>query len=410
MLLSGGSAGVGRVLPVAHPVAGHPHLDVPVAPVAAAAFLVVLVVGLLVPRRAPRPARAEPVTAAWEGELGPVLWVVRGLSVGLLLLAIVAGRVGVDDQLRNVAPALLIGAGWPLVFLGGLLLPGFWRWVDPWDSLGRAITPGDRSGPGDDVRPALVPAFGILWYLGVFSSPLDPRALGTAAAAYTVITVAGCIARGRQRWLSTAEPVGIVLTRMAEAHPGRGPRDQEQVGLLVLLGGLAGGTLFAAFRRTEEWTELVGPERMQLTGTIGLLAACAAGAGLAHLQAWGFRVMGAPAATSLVVVAMAPAVAGVVVAVAMARNRLTTSLQLLPGLAGDPFGEGWDLLGDPVAGLDPAPLGAWGLLAAQLSVLVLATAWGAASMALRSDRQVRLPAVLLLGQLAAVGAAAVSLH
>ena len=31
--------------------------------------------------------------------------------------------------------------------------------------------------------------------------------------------------------------------------------------------------------------------------------------------------------------------------VAMDRIRLTTSVQLLPALIGDPFGTGWDLLG-----------------------------------------------------------------
>lgn len=39
--------------------------------------------------------------------------------------------------------------------------------------------------------------------------------------------------------------------------------------------------------------------------------------------------------------AVVPAVAAIIVAVAMDRNRLSTSVQLLPQLFGDPFGRGW---------------------------------------------------------------------
>ena len=402
-----------RMFPVAHPVSGHPHLDVPIALIAAGALLLVLAVGLLVPRRTTSAAVSEEARrdlASWDGELRTAQWVTRGLSLAVLVLGVVAARVGADTELGNLAPALLVGVGWPLVFLGAVLLPGFWRWLDPWDTLGRVLAPGDRSGPGDDVRPAIVLAAAVLWYLAVFPRTLDPRALGAAVLGYTVLTTAGCIVRGRRRWLSTAEPLGIVLTRLGSARPGHAVRETETTGTAALLGVVAGGTLFAVLRRTELWTELVGPERLLLVNTLGLVVCCAAGAGLAQLQVWGTRAM-QPAgarfpAVPLVVLGLAPAVAGTVVAVALARNRLTNSLQLLPGLAGDPFGQGWDVLGEPSA----RPLDAAALLALQLSVLVLAHLWGATLMARRTDRQVRLPAVLLLGQLAAAGVAAVSLH
>ena len=173
-----------------------------------------------------------------------------------------------------------------------------------------------------------------------------------------------------------------------------------------------------ALRRTELWSdlemELSEVDQPQLPATAGLLACCALGAGLVVLQGWLTRILvspkEAPSARQAVVLAAAPAVAGMVVAVGMARNRLSTSVQLLPGLLGDPLGRGWDLLGEPTANLDPAPLGAAGLLAAQLTVLVLAHLWGAFLVARLLGRQDRLPAVLLAGQLLAAGVAAVSLH
>ena len=79
---------------------------------------------------------------------------------------------------------------------------------------------------------------------------------------------------------------------------------------------------------------------------------------------------GPPRARRAVAPAMVPVLAGVIVAVAMESNRLTTSFQLLPALLGDPFGEGWDLLGRATAGLDPAPFGISGLLVAQLAILL----------------------------------------
>jgi MFS family permease len=85
-------------------------------------------------------------------------------------------------------------------------------------------------------------------------------------------------------------------------------------------------------------------------------------------------------------------------------------VQLLPGLAGDPFGAGWDLLGPAAQGLDADPLGAAGLLAAQLAVLGVGLVWGAVVAGRRSSRGGRAAAALVLGCLAAVASLVVSLH
>ncbi|MBA2641076.1 MAG: hypothetical protein H0U77_14040 [Nocardioidaceae bacterium] len=108
--------------------------------------------------------------------------------------------------------------------------------------------------------------------------------------------------------------------------------------------------------------------------------------------------------------AVVPVVAAVVVAVALGRNRLTSSLQLLPGLVGDPFGRGWDLLGPAVDGLDPAPLGVGGLLTAQVAVLVVGHLVGAVVVAWRLDRRARMPTTVVLAVLMAVTVVAVPSH
>jgi hypothetical protein len=103
-------------------------------------------------------------------------------------------------------------------------------------------------------------------------------------------------------------------------------------------------------------------------------------------------------------------VAGIAVALALARNRFFVSVQLLPGLLGDPFGAGWDLLGPSGEGLDAAPLGVTGLQIAQLAVLVIAHLRAAALLGLARDDRVRAPAAAALAALAAISTAAVGLH
>jgi hypothetical protein len=105
-----------------------------------------------------------------------------------------------------------------------------------------------------------------------------------------------------------------------------------------------------------------------------------------------------------------PALAGIVVAVAMDRNRLSTSLQLLPGLLGDPFGRGWDLFGEAGARLDPAPLGTTGLAVAQYAVLLAGHLAGAVVLARGVDRSAREPAALALSILAGVSVMALVTH
>ena len=108
--------------------------------------------------------------------------------------------------------------------------------------------------------------------------------------------------------------------------------------------------------------------------------------------------------------AAVPAVAGIVLAVAMDRNRLFTSVQLLPELLGDPFGRGWDLLGTAGSGLDPTPLGVRGLLAAQLAVLLAGHVAGAVVIARRTAPRARLPAAVGLAILANVSVVALASH
>ena len=101
---------------------------------------------------------------------------------------------------------------------------------------------------------------------------------------------------------------------------------------------------------------------------------------------------------------------GVALAVALARNRLFTSVQLLPGLLGDPLGRGWDLLGTPTAGLDPAPLGAGGLIALQLCLVAGTHIAAAAACPRPLVGDARIPVIGVLVVSAGLTMVAVGLH
>jgi hypothetical protein len=398
---------------LAHPVSGHPHVDIPLALTAMVGALAVFVVAVAWPARQRPPAGPVRAPASWCGSLSTGQTVVRVAAVALLMLATAAGRAGLDDQLENLAPALVVGVAWPLLVLASVCVGAVWRWVDPWDGIARVLV-RDPAPPDDgaaaqpaSVWPAVLVAVPVVWYVGAYTDPLDPRAVGLATAVYTLFTVGGCVAAGRRRWLGASEPLGIVLSWMALVPRGRLADWDPPRGAEALLGVLAGGALFGAVRRSEVWSGLNRHPAALLWATLGMLAFAVVLA--AFLLAMG-RLSEPLGARAGVARAVVPAVAAVTVAVALERNRWFTSAQLLPGLLGDPFGRGWDILGPAVDGLDPAPLGAAGLLWLQLGLLLAGHLTGAVLVARRLQERSRLPAAVVLLHLMGGSVVAVAMH
>jgi len=392
---------------LAHPVSGHPHVDVPLALVAGACGLLVFVVTLVVPAR---PAPAAPFgapTTSWSGPLSPAQLVSRTLTVALLLVAVVAGRLGADDELENLAPALLVGVAVPLLPVLCAVAGPVWRWVDPWDAIARVIARDVRERPTGHVWPAVLVSLPLVWYLSAFLDPLDPRAVGLAAALYAVVMVSGSVALGRARWLGSADPVGIVLSwlslvpraRLADWAPPRGAE--------ALLGVLVGGLLFGPVRRSQMWTGLATRPEAAVYAAVGVVVLAALVTGLLMALSRLARPYDGAAGVARAAV---PVVAAVALAVGLERDRLSTSLQLLPGLLGDPLGLGWDLLGPAVDGINPAPLGAVGLLVLQLGVLVAGHLAGAFLAARRLPEMARLPAAIALLHMMGGSAVVVAMH
>jgi hypothetical protein len=395
-------------MPLAHPLT-QPY-GLPISPLVAAwvGAALVLLVAAAWPQAKQRSSRkpGRQVTS-WAGSLSTSQAITRLPAVALVALAIVAGRVGVDDELENLAPALVVGAAWPLLVLASISLGPVWRWADPWDAVARPLTRSHVDEEPAHVWPAALVAIPWVWYLSAYTDTVSPRSVGAILALYTLFTVGGCLALGRVRWLATAEPLGIVLSWMALLPRGRLVAWSPPRGAEALLGVLAGGVLFGAVRRSELWGSLNTVREATLVATLGLIGSCAVVAGL--LMGMAARAK-RPGARPAVARAAVPALAGIIVAVAMDRNRLFTSVQLLPGLLGDPLGRGWDLFGQAGAGLDPAPLGIRGLLAAQIGVLLAGHLAGAVVLARGLRLTARPAGALALSILAGASVVAVASH
>ena len=219
--------------------------------------------------------------ASWAGTLSPAQWLTRALAVAALATAVAAGRLGTNDDLENLAPALIVGAGWPLLVLVSILAGPVWRWLDPWDAVARVLIPDDNGEPAPDVRPAALVAL---------PSGLVPQRLrGHARAALgrddsrALHRLDGCrVSRRRaaEVALRSRAAAGIVLGWMALLPQRRLVGWEPPRGAEALLGVLAGGVLFGAVRRSELWGELNVADDALLWATLALAASCAVAVGL----------------------------------------------------------------------------------------------------------------------------------
>jgi hypothetical protein len=315
----------------------------PVLPWAGASLLLVLLVALNVPAPSGRPPLARVPGSPLADP-----------RVAVLALAAVAGlvlgaRLGPASVLTNPVPALVVGLGWPLLFVVPAAVGLVRR---------RGARPDDAPGAPRDVRPAVAGAALVVGYLALARSPTAPRTLAYALAGYALAALALGIALGPAA-VARSEPLGLLGRwaalgpRLVRWHP---PRGAAAVLVVVL-----GGTWAERAQRTSAWFEL-SPGRLE---QVALLLGAVTVAGLAAVALT--RWSDGRAAPVLL-----PATAAAVVASVLRRTMI--SGQLL-----------WDTAGPGSSGFVPDPLGVAGGQAAALALVTLGGALAAAVLARRVD-------------------------
>lgn len=376
------------------------------AGVAAAIVVSFVVVGLFV-REVPR-ARAYPRIDLIATPLGR--WIASpsvALALKLFVLAafiitVVAGFGGDQNPYRNIAPTMVWIVGWVGVVYVSAFVGNVWLLVNPWrtifesiETLNQAITGRREFGlrlPYPEalgVWPAFVLLLAFAWIEVVYPNPAVPRTIAWLALVYSLLTFAGMLLFGRERWLQCGEVFNLVFGTFARFAPieirtGRnrhlwlrpygaglldnGPVSSSMMAFVLLL---LATVLYDGALATPEWGKVestiapylsaFGELRLVAVRTAGLIAFwllfCGAYVGVGVL-------MSAVTEQRLPPLAIAHSFVLTLVPIAIGYHFahyftfLLIQGQYIIPLISDPFGFGWNLFGTASYRVDIAIVGA----------------------------------------------------
>ena len=161
---------------------------------------------------------------AWHRVLAAPSHILRRLGqiVGVATLAVVVavGFAGPDTPTRNLA-ILVVWVGWWGGYVASTYLVGnTWPAVDPFRTLASLVPSFDRPYPERlGAWPSVAGLLLLVWL--EITSPLaeDPRLLAAVVVGYTVVTVAGAVVFGPDRWFATVDPVARALRYYGRVAP-----------------------------------------------------------------------------------------------------------------------------------------------------------------------------------------------
>ena len=333
-----------------------------------------------------------------------VVFLIRLVFVGVYLLVIVAGYIGSQDQLKNLAPTMVWVIWWVGMVFVSALVGDLWALINPLDTIARwsgalvrLMVPEAWLSGGYPypkwlgVWPAVIFFAVFVWAELVWSGGGVPANISVMIFFYSAMTWSGIVLFRRDVWLRNGEAFTVAFGLAARFSPleARTVGDRRElnvrsyaVGLLterpihpsmmmfVIL--LLSTVTFDGFMETPAWVAMVGwvGEAMWLRPTllwvqdqgIGLLtfvkslALLAApliflGGFLLFARLMAMAVNGSPGEARRTTVEIACLFVLYLIPIAVAYHLahyfsfLLLAGQLIIPLASDPFGYGWNLLG-----------------------------------------------------------------
>jgi hypothetical protein len=299
------------------------------------------------------------------------------LVLAVAILLVIAGFAGSRDPLDNPLPLAVWTLWWVGLTFAVALFGNLWVMLNPWRALYRLATLVVRVAPRPYPEalaywPAVLLMLAFAWFELVYPAPLDPEDLAIAVLAYALITLAGMLAYGEERWLERGEAFSVFFRMVSWLSPLQpGPDRELRLGIpcraLIAAGrtpasGVAfvlvalAAVSFDGLSRTFWWIALAGGNPLEYPGrasfvavnTLGLLAtAIALGAAYMVAARLGSALAsdgrGAAPVYGDYIVAIVPIAFGYHFAHYLP-SFLVDVQYALRALA-DPFALGWNLLG-----------------------------------------------------------------
>jgi hypothetical protein len=346
-------------------------------------------------------ARAEaPRAVAWPRLVVPhaLAAVVRTalglLGVALFALVIVAGLIGEQSPLRNIAPTFVWVIWWVGLGFVAALLGNLWPLLNPWATLHRwllgRVRPRLAYPEGLGSWPAVVLFTVFVWIETVWPRSEEPAVLAGVIIAYSLLTWGAMTLYGAEAWLRHGEALSVAFALFGRFAPLGAAGERSLVlrpwgaGLLgpatlspsmtIFTALLLGSVTFDGFMETEAWMAVVdtifetdaafpallGLRDMFGTAVIGIESLAMAGfpwilLGLFLAVVRIMRALLGSRDTWSLAGRLALTLMPIAIAYHLAHylSFLAIAGQLAIPLASDPFGFGWDLFGGAGRVIDP---------------------------------------------------------
>ena len=219
--------------------------------------------------------------------LSPVLRVILGaISVGLLVLVLLAGAFGEYSSATNIAPTFVYVVFWlglvPIVVIFG----NVWNVLSPWKAAADgAAWLGDRLGISFPAAssyperlgrwPAVLGLFAFATLELCYPNSASPRAVALAVAVYSWVTWVGMATFGREDWHRRGEAFNVYFGLLGRIAPfAVAERDGRRTvivrppltglagadyipGTVAFLCVMLGSVAFDGFSRTTWWVDRV---------------------------------------------------------------------------------------------------------------------------------------------------------